>query len=53
MCTDGIHGKLDSASLTTVLVDAQTAADSAAQIVHEAITRGSTDNATALVINVT
>jgi protein phosphatase len=52
LCTDGIHGKLDSASLTSVLVDARTAADGAAQIVDEAITRGTTDNATALVINI-
>jgi protein phosphatase len=52
MCTDGIHGKLDSASLTSVLADARSAADGAAQLVSEAITRGTTDNATALVINV-
>jgi protein phosphatase len=52
MCTDGIHGRLDHASLTSVLVDATTAADGAAQLVNEAITRGTTDNATALVINV-
>jgi protein phosphatase len=52
MCTDGIHGKLDSASLTSVLADAKSAADGAAQLVNEAITRGTTDNATALVINV-
>lgn len=52
LCTDGVHGKLDSAALTSVLADATTAADGAAKIVHEAITRGTTDNATALVINV-
>jgi protein phosphatase len=52
MCTDGIHGKLDLASLTNVLAGAGTAADGAARLVHEAITRGTTDNATALVINV-
>jgi len=52
LCTDGIHGKLDSASLTNVLVDAKSADDGASQLVNEAITRGTTDNATALVINV-
>jgi protein phosphatase len=52
MCTDGVHGRLDSASLTSVLADAESAADGAAQLVNEAITRGTTDNATALVINV-
>ena len=52
LCTDGIHGKLDSASLTNVLVDAKTADDGASKLVNEAITRGTTDNATALVINV-
>jgi serine/threonine protein phosphatase PrpC len=53
LCTDGVHGKLDSASLTSVLARATTAADHAANLVNEAITRGTTDNATAMVINVT
>lgn len=52
MCTDGVHGKLDSASVASVLAHSQSAADGAANLVHEAITRGTTDNATALVINV-
>jgi PPM family protein phosphatase len=52
MCTDGVHGRLDSAALTSLLAGATTAADGAATLVNEAITRGSTDNATALVINV-
>ena len=52
LCSDGVHGKLDSASLTSLLTDAKTADDGAAKIVSEAITRGTTDNATALVINV-
>jgi serine/threonine protein phosphatase PrpC len=52
LCTDGIHGRLDAAVLTSVLKDASTAADGAAKLVAEAITRGTTDNATALVITV-
>ena len=52
LCSDGVHGRLDSASLTTLLTGAASADDGAATIVNEAITRGTTDNATALVINV-
>jgi protein phosphatase len=52
MCSDGVHGKLDSAALKSLLTSATSADAGASQIVHEAITRGSTDNATALVINV-
>jgi serine/threonine protein phosphatase PrpC len=52
LCSDGVHGKLDSASLTSLLTGAASADDGAATIVNEAITRGTTDNATALVINI-
>ena len=52
LCSDGVHGKLDSASLTSLLTNAKTAEDGAAKIVNEAISRGTTDNATALVINI-
>ncbi len=52
LCSDGVHGRLDSAALTSLLTEAQSADDGAARIVNEAITRGTTDNATALVINV-
>jgi protein phosphatase len=52
MCTDGVHGKLDPASLATVLSGAASAADGADKLVNEAITRGTSDNATALVITV-
>lgn len=52
MCSDGVHGKLDSAALTNLLIVATSAGDGAAQIVDEAITRGTSDNATALVINI-
>ena len=52
LCSDGVHGKLDSAALTSVLATASSAVDGAASLVSEAITRGTSDNATALVINV-
>jgi serine/threonine protein phosphatase PrpC len=52
LCTDGIHGRLDSAALVSLLAGATTAADRADKLVGEAITRGTTDNATALVITV-
>lgn len=52
LCTDGIHGRLDSAVLTSVLSSASTAADGASKLVDEALTRGTSDNATALVITV-
>lgn len=52
LCTDGIHGRLDSASLSSLLQSVTTAADRADKLVNEAITRGTTDNATALVITV-
>lgn len=52
LCTDGIHGRLDSTSLTTLLNSTTTPADRADKLVSEAITRGTTDNATALVITV-
>jgi protein phosphatase len=52
MCTDGIHGKLDTALLTDLLSAGKPATDLATTIVNEAITRGTTDNSTALVIAV-
>jgi PPM family protein phosphatase len=52
LCTDGVHGRLDSGALTSLMTGTTTAADGAAKIVNEAITRGTNDNATALVINV-
>ena len=52
LCSDGVHGRLDSATLTGLLVGAASADDGASKIVNEAITRGTTDNATALVINI-
>jgi protein phosphatase len=52
LCTDGVHGKLDANAMTNVLAAATSAADGASQLVNEALTRGTADNATALVINV-
>jgi len=52
MCSDGVHGRLDSAAITALLLGASTAADQAARLVDEALIRGSSDNATALVIAV-
>lgn len=52
LCTDGVHGRLDNAALTSVLARAATAEDGAEKLVNEAITRGTSDNATALVITV-
>jgi serine/threonine protein phosphatase PrpC len=52
LCTDGVHGKLDSAALTELLASARSASAGAETLVVEAITRGTSDNATALVINV-
>lgn len=53
LCTDGIHGRLDSTALASVLKGATSAADSATKLVDAALTRGTTDNATALVFAVT
>jgi PPM family protein phosphatase len=52
LCTDGVHGKLDTTALTSLLAQAASASAGAATLVNEAITRGTSDNATALVINV-
>jgi len=52
LCTDGVHGKLDAQAVASVLQSATSAADGASQLVNEAITRGTTDNATAIVINI-
>ncbi len=52
MCSDGVHGKLDGAAIAALLAAAPSAAEGASTLVTEAITRGGTDNATAIVINV-
>ena len=52
MCTDGVHGRLDSAALSEVLANAEGTVERATQIVGEALAQGTLDNATALVIGV-
>ena len=52
LCSDGVHGRLDSAAISEVLNGAASAPDQATRLVDEALTRGSSDNATALVIAV-
>jgi serine/threonine protein phosphatase PrpC len=52
LCSDGIHGKLDATALTSLLSTGESASDRASRLVNEAISRGTTDNATALVIAV-
>jgi protein phosphatase len=51
LCTDGVHGKLDSTELTRLLARTSSASAGAETLVNEAITRGTSDNATALVIH--
>lgn len=52
LCSDGVHGRLDSAAIADVLMGAASAPDQATRLVDEALTRGSSDNATALVFAV-
>ena len=52
MCTDGVHGRLDHAAFVSVLAAGATSEQRAAQLVDEALTRGTSDNATALVITI-
>lgn len=52
LCSDGVHGRLDLAAISEVLLGASTAADQASGLVEEALARGTSDNATALVIAV-
>jgi PPM family protein phosphatase len=52
MCTDGVHGRLDPAAFARVLETTVTTTDLAARLVAEALAKGTSDNATALVINV-
>lgn len=52
LCSDGVHGRLDSASIAEVLQGASSAPDQASRLVDEALTRGTSDNATALVISI-
>ena len=52
LCTDGVHGRLDNAAIISVLAAASTSEQRATQLVEEALTRGTSDNSTALVITI-
>lgn len=52
LCSDGVHGRLDNAAFVSVLAAGATAEQRASQLVDEALTRGTSDNATALVITI-
>jgi PPM family protein phosphatase len=52
LCTDGVHGRLDAGALSRVLSGARGADAQATGIVNEAIAKGTSDNATALVISI-
>ena len=52
LCTDGVHGRLDHAAFLSVLAGDSNSEQRAAQLVDEALTRGTSDNATALVITI-
>ncbi len=52
LCTDGVHGRLDNAAFLSVLAGDSNSEQRAAQLVDEALTRGTSDNATALVITI-
>lgn len=52
LCSDGVHGRLDVASMTNVLGRGGVPDAVAAALVAEALAQGTTDNATALVVDV-
>jgi len=52
LCTDGVHGRLDNAAFVSVLAGDANSEHRASQLVGEALTRGTSDNATALVITI-
>jgi serine/threonine protein phosphatase PrpC len=49
LCTDGLHGVLDSAAITEILKANPKPEDAAAALVQSALDRGSRDNVTAIV----
>jgi serine/threonine protein phosphatase PrpC len=51
MCTDGVHGYLDRESLRGVMT-LDSAEAVAREVVRRALSAGTTDNATAVVLNV-
>ena len=52
LCSDGVHGVLSASAIAAILRERMTAEDSARALVATAISAGSLDNATALVINI-
>jgi len=52
LCTDGVHGRLDNAAFISVLAGDANPEQRATRLVDEALTRGTSDNATALVITI-
>jgi PPM family protein phosphatase len=51
LCSDGVHGRLDAAAITTILRAGGTPEQVASALVEEALARRTSDNATALVIS--
>jgi len=52
LCSDGLHGALDDATLAAVLATDRTAADTAEDLLQLALKRDAKDNITALVVRV-
>jgi protein phosphatase len=50
LCTDGLHGPVDAATIATVLSAADPAAVLADRLIHAALERGGGDNITVLVM---
>jgi protein phosphatase len=50
LCSDGVHGRLDRPAIGEILGRAGSAQDLASTVVAEAVSRRTTDNATAIVI---
>jgi type VI secretion system protein ImpM len=52
ICSDGVHGSIEHAELTATLLKASTPEQAVAQLLALSIERGSTDNISAVVIDV-
>jgi hypothetical protein len=52
LCTDGVHGSLSEASIADILRQRSAPEDTASALVNGALDAGSTDNCTALVLDV-
>jgi serine/threonine protein phosphatase PrpC len=50
LCSDGLHGVMDNAAVTEVIVGASDVETAARRLVERAMERGSRDNVTALVV---